>query len=121
MDKIYVNHMQFFGYHGVFPEENKLGQRFFVDVILELDIQPASQSDDLHFTVNYADVYKVTKDLVEGKPFKLVETLAEKISEDILHHFSIVEALTVKVTKPDPPIPGHYDSVAVEIRRERAV
>lgn len=121
MDKIYVNHMQFFGYHGVFPEENKLGQRFFVDVILELDIGPASETDDLQFTVNYADVYKVTKDLVEGKPFKLVETLTERISEDLLGHFPIVQAVTVKVTKPDPPIPGNYDSVAVEIKRERTV
>ena len=41
MDKIYVNQMEFYGYHGVFPEETKLGQRFVVDVIVETDLSKA--------------------------------------------------------------------------------
>lgn len=121
MDKIYVNKMQFYGYHGVYKEENKLGQRFYVDVVLEVDTRPAGRSDDLNLTVNYAEVYEITKRIMEGPPVKLVESLVEKIANELLITFRNVQAVTVKVTKPDPPIPGYYDSVAVEVRREREV
>jgi len=120
IDKIYVNGMEFYGYHGVFPEENKLGQRFRVDVILETDLSKAGQTDDLIYTVNYADIYEQCKQIVEEKVYKLVEAVAENIAETILEQFTIVERCTVKVTKPDPPIPGHYKSVAIEIMRGRS-
>ncbi|MGJ9385085.1 dihydroneopterin aldolase [Salipaludibacillus sp. CF4.18] len=119
MDKILVQGMRFYGYHGAFPEENKLGQRFYADVTLELDTRGAGETDDLSKTVNYAKVYELTKEVIEGEPVKLVETLTAQLSDRLLEEFSIVEACVVKVIKPDPPIPGHYDSVAVEIRRER--
>lgn len=119
MDKIYVNGMAFYGYHGVFPEENKLGQRFYVDVILELDLGKAGKTDNLTYTVNYADIYNICQKVVEGEVCKLVETVAEKIAQNILQICTIVEECTIKVTKPDPPIPGHYQSVAVEIKRGR--
>ncbi|MGB8001502.1 MAG: dihydroneopterin aldolase [Anaerobacillus sp.] len=119
MDKIYLNGMKFYGYHGVFPEENKLGQRFYVDLTLEADLSKASESDDLTYTVNYADAYNTIKGIVEGEPRKLVETVAEEITQKMFETFEIVEACTVKVIKPDPPIDGHYDSVAIEMKRER--
>ncbi len=114
-----MNRMEFYGYHGVFEEENKLGQRFYVDLVLELDLQPAGTTDDLAKSINYADAYDITKGIVEGKPYKLVETIAELIADKLIRTFSSLEACTVKVIKPDPPIPGHYDSVAVEIKRSR--
>ena len=119
MDKIYLNGMKFYGYHGVFPEENKLGQRFCVDLTLEADLSKASESDDLNYTVKYADAYNTIKAIVEGEPRKLVETIAEEITTKMFKTFEIVEACTVKVIKPDPPIDGHYDSVAIEMKRER--
>ncbi|MGO4890164.1 dihydroneopterin aldolase [Anaerobacillus sp. MEB173] len=119
MDKIYVNRMQFYGYHGVFPEETKLGQRFYVDLVLDTDLKEAGMTDQLDQTVNYAEVYECTKEIVEGPPFKLVEAVAEKIAASLLNGFPIILRCTVKVIKPDPPIRGHYDSVAIEIVRER--
>jgi dihydroneopterin aldolase len=68
--------------------------------------------------VDYGRVYQVVKELVEGKPCRLVETLAERIAGALLTGFP-VEEVRVRVTKPNPPIPGHYDSVGVEIRRRR--
>ena len=62
---------------------------------------------------------KYVKKIVEGEPFKLIEAVAEKIAMIILEQFAKVEQVTVKVVKPDPPIPGHYHSVAVEITRSR--
>jgi 7,8-dihydroneopterin aldolase/epimerase/oxygenase len=119
MDKIYLNNMKFYGYHGVFSEETKLGQRFAVDVIVETDLEKAGKSDNLEDSINYGEIYHVCKEVVEGKPFKLVEALAEKISAEMLGQFPAISTVTVKVIKPDPPIPGHYDSVAVEITRGR--
>ncbi|WP_071458836.1 dihydroneopterin aldolase [Bacillus massilinigeriensis] len=119
MDKIYVNGMQFYGYHGVFPEETKLGQRFAVDLAVEADLSKAGKSDRLEDSINYADLYETCREVVEGKPLKLVEAVAEKITAAVLARFPLAAACTVKVIKPDPPIPGHYHSVQVEIRRSR--
>ncbi|WP_223703358.1 dihydroneopterin aldolase [Sutcliffiella deserti] len=120
MDKIYVNQMKFYGYHGVFPEETKLGQRFIIDLIVELDLSKAGKSDDLTNSVNYADLYNTCQQVVEKETYKLVETVAERIAQNVLLSFPLIEQCTVKAIKPDPPIPGHYESVAVEITRGRA-
>ncbi|HET7657946.1 MAG TPA: dihydroneopterin aldolase [Bacillales bacterium] len=119
MDKVYLNQMAFYGYHGVFPEENKLGQRFLVDLTLEGDLKPASRSDDIHQTVDYGKAYELVRKVVEGEKKKLVETVTEQIAAEVFLEFPVIERCTVKVIKPDPPIPGHYDSVAVEMTRER--
>ncbi|MEW9672706.1 dihydroneopterin aldolase [Ammoniphilus sp. 3BR4] len=119
MDKIYFNGMEFYGYHGVYPEENKLGQRYLVDVELYLDLSKAAETDDLQFTINYAQVYELCKMVVENETFQLVEKVAQQIAERALQKFQLLDELMVRVTKPDPPIPGHYDSVAVEIKRGR--
>ncbi|OLO27403.1 dihydroneopterin aldolase [Alkalihalophilus pseudofirmus] len=118
-DKIIIEQMQFYGYHGVFPEETKLGQRFKVDAVLSLSLKEAGKNDDLNQTVNYAEVYEITKDIVENQTFKLVETIAERICSSLLKTFPNVQSCTIKVIKPDPPINGHYHSVAVEITRSR--
>lgn len=119
IDKIHLNSMEFYGYHGVLPEETKLGQRFIIDLNVSVDLKQAGKTDNLEYTVSYAEIYKVCKTIVEGKPFKLIEAVAEQISATILNEFSLVSSCTVKVIKPDPPIPGHYKSVAVEITRSR--
>ncbi|MEH7440141.1 dihydroneopterin aldolase [Neobacillus drentensis] len=119
MDKIFVNRMEFYGYHGVFPEENRLGQRFAVDLSVTVDLKKAGETDELEHSVNYGELYQVCKEIVEGKPYKLVEAVAERIASSVLMQFPLVLDVTVKVIKPDPPIPGHYQSVAVEITRRR--
>ena len=68
--------MQFYGRH-VNPEEQVLGQRFEVDVDLRVDTRPAALQDDLRLTINYAQVYKAVKQIVEEERFDLIETLAE--------------------------------------------
>lgn len=119
MDKILFHEMEFYGYHGVYPEENRIGQRFRVDLELKTDLSVAGKSDDLSDTINYADVYETVKAMVEGERYQLVEALAERIAAKLLSRFSL-DAVLVRVTKPDPPIPGHYKAVAVEIERSRA-
>ena len=111
--------MEFYGYHGVLPEETVLGQRFIIDLTVEMDLQKAGLTDDLQESISYVDLYEVCKSIVEGPPYKLIEAIAEKIAQDILNAFSKVETITVKVVKPNPPIPGPYQFVAVEVIRSR--
>lgn len=112
--------MTFYGYHGVLPEEKKIGQRFLVDVILETDLYEAGKNDRLGETINYAEVYQITREIVEGPGRNLIESVAENIAESLLRLFHRAVVCRVKVTKTDPPIAGYYDSVAVEITRKRA-
>ena len=118
MDYIHVRDMQFFGYHGVLPEETVLGQRFRASVSLAVDIQKAGETDNLEHTVSYVGVYDICKDVIEGKPYKLIEAVAETVASRILSQYEgQVMGCRVEIIKPDPPIPGHYKEVAVEIVR----
>ncbi|WP_431028624.1 dihydroneopterin aldolase [Lysinibacillus sp. LZ02] len=118
MDYIHLRDMQFFGYHGVLPEETVLGQRFRASVSLAVHIQKAGQTDSLEDTVSYVGVYDICKEVIEGKPFKLIEAVAETVASQILSRYEgQVMGCRVEVIKPDPPIPGHYKEVAVEIVR----
>lgn len=118
MDKIYFNGMSFYGYHGVFGAEQELGQRFFVDLELSLDLSKAGESDELQDTVNYADIFTCVQKIVEGERYNLVEALTAQIADRLLAGFPITE-VKAKVTKPNPPINGHYESVAIEMVRRR--
>ena len=118
MDYIHLRDMQFFGYHGVLPEENVLGQRFRASVSLAVDIKRAGETDNLEDTVSYVGVYYICKEVIEGEPFKLIEAVAESVANRILTQYEgAVFGCRVEIIKPDPPIPGHYKEVAVEIVR----
>lgn len=121
MDKIILNNLQFYGYHGVFPEENKLGQRFHVDLQLHLCLKKAGETDDMNESIDYGHVYEVVQEIVEGEARDLLEAVTADIARALFETFEQLEACMVKVIKPDPPIPGQYDSVAVEIYRERSI
>ena len=122
MDYIHLNDMQFYGYHGVLSEETALGQRFNVTVTLAVDLQLAGETDELSHTVNYAEVYELCQSVVEGTPFKLIESVAEQLASRILDAFiPRVKGVRIMLIKPDPPIRGHYASVAVEITRGQFV
>ncbi|MFB5663782.1 dihydroneopterin aldolase [Alteribacillus sp. HJP-4] len=119
MDKIHMQGMEFYAYHGVFSEENKLGQRFRVDIVMEADLREAAAEDNIEKSINYAEAYEAVKDVVEKEQYDLVETIAEGVAANLFKNFSILKRVNVKVIKPDPPIPGHYDHVAIEIVRGR--
>jgi dihydroneopterin aldolase len=117
-DLIRLCNMQFYGRHGVNPEEQVLGQRFEVDVDLQVDTRPAALQDDLRLTINYAQVYKAVKQIVEEERFALIETLAETIAMYIGRQFA-PESVRVCVRKPHAPIKGVLDYVAVDIERTK--
>src|SRR2546428_12622500 len=108
--------MQLYGRHGVTPAEQVLGQRFEVDVDLRVDTRPAALQDDLRLTINYAQVYKAVKQIVEEECFDLIETLAETIALHIGRQF-VPESVRVSVRKPHAPMKAVLDYVAIDIER----
>lgn len=120
MDKIFLNNMVFYGYHGVLPEETSLGQKFYIDMELYLDLESAGRSDDLNKSVSYADVYNTVKIVAEGTPFKLLEAFAESLSSIVLRDYPLIDKILVRIRKPEAPVPGVYDFFGVEITRSRS-
>ena len=120
-DLILLEGMVFFGRHGTLPAERELGQRFVVDLALQLDLRPAGQTDDLARTVDYGDVFRRVRAIVEGPPVNLTETVAERIAEAVLAGYPSVEGVRVKVAKPQVRLDGTVlTGSAVEIARRRA-
>ena len=119
-DRILLTGMQFFGRHGVLPEEQALGGRFVVDIEATLDLRAAGERDDLAATVDYGAIYEGVRGVVEGSPLQLVEAVAERIAALLLTNFALLDAVTVRVHKPGAPIPeAAAVQVAVEVTRER--
>jgi dihydroneopterin aldolase len=111
--------MAFYGYHGVLEEEQRVGQNFFVDIELYLDLKDAGTSDDLALTVDYGNVFRLVERIVRGERFKLIEALAEKICASVLRDHPAVKKVVTEVRKPEAPIEGSFDHAAVRIGRER--
>ena len=119
-DRILLTDMIFHGRHGTLPAENQLGQPFVVSIELHLDLRPAGSSDDLTRTVDYSEVHRMARDVVEGPPVQLTETLAERIAAGVLRNHPTVEAVKVKVAKPHVRLGDTVLAAsAVEIVRRR--
>lgn len=117
-DAITLKGMRFFAYHGVEPAEREHGQEFVVDVILEIDLRAAGTSDDLSDAVDYRVAYDATREVIEGPPRNLLESVAEEIARRLLA-LDRVAAVTVAVRKPNVKLPGPLDYSEITIRRGR--
>ena len=119
-DRIRLEGMIFYGRHGTLPAERELGQRFIVDVELHCDLHAAGLADDLTQTVDYSEVCRQVRAIVEGPPVGLTETVAERIAAAVLAEHPPVEAVRVRVTKPHVRLDdGVLAGSSVEIVRRR--
>ena len=119
MDRIVLEGMQFYGFHGANPEERALGQSYVVDLAVELDLRRAGESDQLEHTVSYTRLYRAVQGVLEGESKNLLEAAAQAVADRVLAEFP-VKAVRVLVKKPRPPIRGSViDNAAVEIYRVR--
>ena len=118
MDRITVTGIEVFAHHGVLPHERDLGQRFVVDLVLELDLAPAAASDAVTDTVHYGELAADVAALVASEPVDLIETVAARVADRCLAD-TRVTATEVTVHKPSAPLPVVADEVAVTIRRTR--
>lgn len=117
--KIHLQNMVFYGYHGNLAEENVLGQRFLIDVVLTLDVTEAAQSDRLDATVDYQRVYNICRQIVEKERMRLLEALANRLIDAVLEACPRVSRMDVVVKKPSAPLGGALDYVALETGKDR--
>ncbi len=117
MGKITLMGLEFYGRHGVKPEEGALGARFLVDVELEVDFE--GKGDRLEATVDYAEVHRLVATVVTEERFYLIEALADALAGRIMDRFTKVRSLTVRVHKPHAPLQGVFRDVFAEVRRTR--
>lgn len=106
MGEIALLGLEFYGRHGVMPEEGRLGARFVVDLWLSVPFE--GKGDRLEETVDYAAVYALVEEAVRHRRFYLIEALADHLAEELLKAFPRLQAVRVRVHKPHAPIPGVF-------------
>lgn len=117
MDIIKIKNIEIFANHGVYKEENILGQKFLVSLDLYINTRYAGKSDDLALSVDYGKVLTETKNFIENNTFRLIETVAEKLAEKILLEFKLIEKVKLEIKKPWAPVKFHNDYISVIIER----
>jgi dihydroneopterin aldolase/2-amino-4-hydroxy-6-hydroxymethyldihydropteridine diphosphokinase len=116
-DKITIKGLEVFANHGVYPEENRLGQKFVVNAVLYVDTRAAGLSDDLDLSVNYGTVCHQITDFLTANTYKLIERVAEELARHILINNPLVHEIDVEIEKPGAPIGLPLETVSVKIHR----
>ena len=118
-DQVILKGLSIFAKHGLFEAEEELGQRFFIDVMVDADLRYAERNDDADGTVNWAELVDVTTKAFTQRRFKLVEAAAAAIAGAVLHHFPRAESVRVEVRKPSAPIEAIFAYTSVIVERSR--
>ncbi len=117
MDRITVEGIEIYAYHGVFDSEKREGQKFFLSITMETDLHPAATADDLTLSTHYGEVTNLCVETATKQSYDLIETVAEKCAEAVLLSFDRVRRVTVTVSKPNAPIAHPFQDVRVEVTR----
>lgn len=112
---ITLKNCAFFARHGVYAEEEFLGQRFFVDAELEVAAGSALENDDIDGTVDYGIAFKVIEETVMSSRRFLIEALALAIAKELCRRFGQIRRAKIAVRKPSAPVPGILDYVQVSV------
>ena len=118
-DKIVINGLEFYGYHGASDQEQVVGHRYLVDVRLMVDTRTAGESDRLGDTVSYSKVARRLIEVGTQQQFRLLEALAAHMVRIVLDEFAPVLSIQLRVQKMCPPMNAIVASVGVEITRTR--
>ncbi|QCR24586.1 dihydroneopterin aldolase [Pontibacter sp. SGAir0037] len=105
MGQIALEGMEFFAFHGYYDEEQKIGNKYGIDLYIETDLSRAAESDELQQTVNYEVLYALA--LEEMKiPARLLEHIGHRIIDRVYEHFPFVQSVKISVYKFNPPLGG---------------
>ena len=109
----------FYAYHGALKEEQFIGGKFEADVEMHFDFSEAAANDDLSKTINYDEVYKFINQIILGKKYYLIETLATVIAENLIKSYPILDKVIVNVRKNNVPVGGIIEYVEAEVEKNR--
>jgi dihydroneopterin aldolase len=118
MDSIQITGIRGYGYTGLLPEEQVLGQWFEVDLTIWVDLAPAGKSDRLEDTLDYRGAIERVKHLIKTAKFALIEKLGAAIADELLE-LEGVEQVRVKLSKLAAPIPDFGGKISIEMTRRR--
>lgn len=113
--QILIEELDLYAYHGHFAEEERLGQRFVMDLVLDCDLRASSFSDDLADTVDYGEVVGLVTRTFSARRFKLLEAAARALSDAIMRDYPAVTGVGITLRKPSPPIPGRMRAVGIKL------
>ena len=116
---LFIDNLEVFANHGLFEEENKLGQKFIFDIECELNYKKAMFSDEMTDSISYADIAEVVVETATTNTFKLLERLAGEILKNIFTEFYQIENIKLKINKPGAPIKYHFEKCGVEVKVSR--
>jgi dihydroneopterin aldolase len=116
MDKIIIEGIKLYCYHGCLPQEARIGANYTVDVTMEADLSEASKTDDLSKTIDYVRVYEIVKKQMAIRA-NLIEQPAALIADELKKTFPSLKHTFVKVTKLNPPMNGNVEKVSVIVSR----
>lgn len=117
--KITLHEMRFYAYHGVFAQEQRVGNYFIVELSFWADIAESLHRDELEETISYADVYEVIKTEM-AIPSRLLEHVVGRISERLFANFPRMQRIALTLSKCNPPFPGEVHSAAVTLEACRS-
>lgn len=117
MDVIKIDNLEIFAHHGVYEDEKKDGQFFYVNAWLYTDTREAGKMDELELSTNYGEVCHFINHFMKEHTFYLIEAVAEQMAQAVLLHFPLVHRLKLEVRKPSAPIGLPFASVSVQIER----
>lgn len=117
-DQIKITDLEVFANHGVFPEENKLGQKFLISAVLYTDTRKAGKTDDLTASIHYGEVSAFITKYMKEHTYQLLERVAETLAEEMLKSISGLCKIDLEIKKPWAPVGLPLKTVSVKISRE---
>lgn len=114
MNKIIVEGINTYSYHGCLEEEAKIGANYLVDVMMETDFTEAAKSDDLSKTIDYVVLFNIVKKQMAIRS-KLIETVGQRIVDELKKEFNSLKKVEVKISKLNPPMNGNVERVSIVI------
>lgn len=117
-DYIKITNLKVFAHHGVFPEETRDGQDFYVNAKLFLDCRKAGKTDNLSDSLNYGEASHFITDFLQNHTYKLIESVAEQLAEAMLLSMPVLKGVKIELCKPNAPIGLPFENVSVTIERQ---
>ena len=109
--------LSLYTHHGVTAAEREIGQRLVFDVRFDVGEPDALVTDRVEDTVDYGEVCQVIALIAQQRSYKTLERLCAVIGDRLSSQFG-ADSVTVKASKPEPPIPLPVEEVSVEVWRE---
>ena len=119
MDQLRIKDLEIYAYHGVFPAEKELGQRFVLDLWVDYEMTRAARTGDLEASIHYGILAEQLTEWMQAEKIDLIETVAFQLVQKIFESYAFVEKVRLELKKPWAPVPLPLETCSVTIEREK--